>query len=68
MQPLKPSLRQGLGYVKSDSRSTTPPPRIFLNSQPRSKTPQPRKRQNVPTKQHSYPMSWNTSHQQHFIP
>ncbi|GJZ94552.1 zf-CCHC domain-containing protein [Tanacetum coccineum] len=36
---LKPSLKSGLGYVKTESRSKTPPPRRNVSSQPRHNTP-----------------------------
>ncbi|GKA44775.1 zf-CCHC domain-containing protein [Tanacetum coccineum] len=36
---LKPSLKSGLGYVKTESRSKTPPPRIRISSQLRYNTP-----------------------------
>ncbi|GJX00111.1 zf-CCHC domain-containing protein [Tanacetum coccineum] len=36
---LKPSLKTGLGYVKTESRSKTPPPRRKISSQPRYNTP-----------------------------
>nr|GEV06887.1 alpha/beta hydrolases superfamily protein [Tanacetum cinerariifolium] len=38
---LKPSLKSGIGYVKTESRPKTPPPRRIISSQPRHNTPQP---------------------------
>ncbi|GJU91075.1 zf-CCHC domain-containing protein [Tanacetum coccineum] len=44
MKPsLKPTLKSGLGYVKIESRSKTPPPRRNNSSQQRQNTPQPRR-------------------------
>ncbi|GJZ98729.1 hypothetical protein Tco_0671182 [Tanacetum coccineum] len=41
---LKPSLKSGLGYVKTESRSKTPPPRRNIASQPQTVyTPQSRR-------------------------
>ncbi|GJW76555.1 retrovirus-related pol polyprotein from transposon TNT 1-94 [Tanacetum coccineum] len=40
---LKPSLKSGIGYVKTESRSKTPPPRRNISSQPRYNTPQSRR-------------------------
>ncbi|GJZ27811.1 hypothetical protein Tco_0572458 [Tanacetum coccineum] len=44
MKPsLKPTLKSGLGYVRIESRSKTPPPRRNNSSQQRQNTPQPRR-------------------------
>nr|GEU87308.1 hypothetical protein [Tanacetum cinerariifolium] len=40
---LKPSLKNGFRYVKTESRSKTPPPRRNNSSQPRHNTSQPRR-------------------------
>nr|GEW69993.1 hypothetical protein [Tanacetum cinerariifolium] len=40
---LKPSPKSGIGYVKNESRSKTPPPRSNIPSQPRYNTPQSRR-------------------------
>ncbi|GJS55158.1 zf-CCHC domain-containing protein [Tanacetum coccineum] len=40
---LKPSLKSGIGYVKTESRSKTPPHRRNISSQPRYHTPQSRR-------------------------
>ncbi|GKB45250.1 zf-CCHC domain-containing protein [Tanacetum coccineum] len=45
---LKPSLKNGLGYVKTESRSNTPPPRRYNYSQQRHNTPQPRRNSSRP--------------------
>ncbi|GKE06695.1 hypothetical protein Tco_1398713, partial [Tanacetum coccineum] len=42
-QPLRSSLKNGLGFVNIESRSKTLPLRRTSSSQPRSKTPQPRR-------------------------
>ncbi|GKB20583.1 zf-CCHC domain-containing protein, partial [Tanacetum coccineum] len=56
---LKPSLKSGIGYVKTESRSKTPPPRRNISSQPRHNTPQPRGNYKEPIHQNFYPMKWN---------
>ncbi|GJV90375.1 zf-CCHC domain-containing protein [Tanacetum coccineum] len=45
---LKPSLKSGIGYVKTESRSKTPPPRRNISSQPRYNTPQSRRNSRQP--------------------
>nr|GEZ43703.1 hypothetical protein [Tanacetum cinerariifolium] len=47
-QSLKPSLESGIGYVKTESRSKTPPPRRNISSQTRYNTPQPRRNSKEP--------------------
>ncbi|GJZ53088.1 hypothetical protein Tco_0607973 [Tanacetum coccineum] len=46
--PLKSSLKNGLGFVKTECRPKTPPPRRNNSSQPRYNTPQPRKNSSGP--------------------
>ncbi|GKE19969.1 hypothetical protein Tco_1431481 [Tanacetum coccineum] len=53
---LKPSLKSGIGYVKTESRSKTPPPRRNISSQPRYNTPQSRRNSRQPIHQNFYPM------------
>ncbi|GJT58425.1 retrovirus-related pol polyprotein from transposon TNT 1-94 [Tanacetum coccineum] len=64
---LKPSLKSGLGYVKTESRSKTPPPRRKISSQPRYNTPQPRRNSREPIHQNFYPMNWNNHQSQGFV-
>ncbi|GJX44367.1 hypothetical protein Tco_0261043 [Tanacetum coccineum] len=59
---LKPSLKSGIGYVKTESRSKTPPPRRNISSQPRYTTPQSRRNSRQPIHQNFYPMNWNNQH------
>ncbi|GKA96473.1 zf-CCHC domain-containing protein [Tanacetum coccineum] len=40
---LKPSYKSDIGYVETESRSKTPPPRRNISSQTRYNTPQPRR-------------------------
>ncbi|GJW51167.1 zf-CCHC domain-containing protein [Tanacetum coccineum] len=54
---LKPLLKSGIGYVKTESRLKTPPPRINISSQPRYNTPQPRRNSREPIHQNLYPMN-----------
>ncbi|GKA41273.1 hypothetical protein Tco_0733866 [Tanacetum coccineum] len=54
---LKPSLKSGIGYVKTESRSKTPPPRRNISSQPRYNTPQSRRNYRQPIHQNFYPMN-----------
>nr|GEU41076.1 hypothetical protein [Tanacetum cinerariifolium] len=54
---LKPSLKSGLGYVKTESNSKTPPPRRKISSQARYNTPQPRRNSREPIHQNLYPMN-----------
>nr|GEV77976.1 hypothetical protein [Tanacetum cinerariifolium] len=58
---LKPSLRNGLGYLKTESRSKTPPPRRNNYSRQRHNTPQPRRNSSRPIYQNHYPMNWNNN-------
>ncbi|GJR65205.1 hypothetical protein Tco_0011270 [Tanacetum coccineum] len=58
---LKPSLKSGIGYVKTESRSKTPSPRRNISSQPRHNTPQPRRNSREPIHQNFYPMNWNNT-------
>ncbi|GKE73478.1 hypothetical protein Tco_1535519 [Tanacetum coccineum] len=64
---LKPSLKSGIGYVKTESRSKTPPPRRNISSQPRYNTPQPRRNSREPIHQNFYPMNWNNHQSQGFV-
>ncbi|GJW31153.1 zf-CCHC domain-containing protein [Tanacetum coccineum] len=54
---LKPSLKSGIGYVKTESRSKTPPPRRNISSQPRYNTPQSRRNSRQPIHQNFYPIN-----------
>ncbi|GKC92180.1 hypothetical protein Tco_1157622 [Tanacetum coccineum] len=56
---LKPSLKSGIGYVKTESISKTPPPSKNISSQPRYNTPQSRRNSRQPIHQNFYPMNWN---------
>ncbi|GJT88914.1 zf-CCHC domain-containing protein [Tanacetum coccineum] len=56
---LKPSLKSGICYVKTESRSKTPPPRRNMSSQPRYNTPQSRRNSRQPIHQNFYHMNWN---------
>ncbi|GJW30912.1 retrovirus-related pol polyprotein from transposon TNT 1-94 [Tanacetum coccineum] len=64
---LKPSLKSGLGYVKTESRSKTSPPRRNNFSQLRHNTPQPRRNSREPILQNFYPMNWNNNQSQGFV-
>ncbi|GJZ90969.1 zf-CCHC domain-containing protein [Tanacetum coccineum] len=64
---LKPSLKSGIGYVKTESRSKTPPPRRNISSQPRYNTPQSRRNSRQPIHQNFYPMNWNNQQNQGFV-
>ncbi|GJT97731.1 hypothetical protein Tco_1093249, partial [Tanacetum coccineum] len=64
---LKPSLKRGIGYVKTESRSKTPPPRRNISSQPRYNTPQSRRNSRQPIHQNFYPMNWNNQQNQGFV-
>ncbi|GJY44170.1 hypothetical protein Tco_0432383 [Tanacetum coccineum] len=64
---LKPSLKSGLGYVKTESRLKTPPPRRKISSQPRYNTPQPRRNSREPIHQNLYTMNWNNCQSQGFV-
>ncbi|GJU33681.1 retrovirus-related pol polyprotein from transposon TNT 1-94 [Tanacetum coccineum] len=63
---LKPSPKNGIGYVKTESRSKTPPPRRNISSQPRYNTPQPRRNSRQPIHQNFYPINWNNQQNQGF--
>nr|GEY26920.1 DUF4219 domain-containing protein/UBN2 domain-containing protein [Tanacetum cinerariifolium] len=45
---LRPSPKSGIGYVKTESRSKTPPPIRNIFSQPRYNTPQPKRNSRQP--------------------
>ncbi|GKB00639.1 retrovirus-related pol polyprotein from transposon TNT 1-94 [Tanacetum coccineum] len=64
---LKSSLKSGIGYVKTESRSKTPPPRRNIFSQTRYNTPQPRRNSREPIHQNFYPMNWNNQQSQGFV-
>ncbi|GJV78370.1 retrovirus-related pol polyprotein from transposon TNT 1-94 [Tanacetum coccineum] len=64
---LKPSPKSGIGYVKTESRSKTPPPRRNISSQPRYNTPQSRRNSRQPIHQNFYPMNWNNQQNQGFV-
>ncbi|GJU24437.1 hypothetical protein Tco_1163058 [Tanacetum coccineum] len=64
---LKPSLKSGIGYVKTKSRSKTPPPRRNISSQPRYNTPQSRRNSRQPIYQSINPMNWNNQQNQGFV-
>ncbi|GJV24831.1 zf-CCHC domain-containing protein [Tanacetum coccineum] len=54
---LKPSPKSGIGYVKTESRSKTPPPKKNIPSQPRYNTPQSRRNSRQPIHQNFHPMN-----------
>ncbi|GJS24307.1 hypothetical protein Tco_0452939 [Tanacetum coccineum] len=60
-QPLRLSLKNGLGFVKIESRSKTHLPRRTNSSKPGSKTPQPSLNSSRPNYENYYPMNWNNS-------
>ncbi|GJS46827.1 retrovirus-related pol polyprotein from transposon TNT 1-94 [Tanacetum coccineum] len=63
-----PLSKLGVGFLKPNFRSKTPPPRKVNNNYPRSKTPQPRRhvgRQNQP---HGFPVTWNNFPRQSYMP
>nr|GEU78152.1 zf-CCHC domain-containing protein/UBN2 domain-containing protein [Tanacetum cinerariifolium] len=64
---LKPSIKSGLGYVKTKSMSKTPQPRRKISSQPRYNTPQHRTNFREPIQQKNYHMNWNNHQSQDFI-
>ncbi|GJT84537.1 hypothetical protein Tco_1066254 [Tanacetum coccineum] len=64
---LKPSPKRGIGYVKTESRSKTPPPRRNISSQTRYSTPQPRRNFREPIHQNFYHMIWNNQQSQGFV-
>ncbi|GJS41600.1 hypothetical protein Tco_0566643 [Tanacetum coccineum] len=64
---LKPSPKSGIGYVKTESISKTPPPRRNVSSQPRYNTPQSRRNSRQPIHQNFYPMNWNNQQNQGFV-
>ncbi|GKB15290.1 zf-CCHC domain-containing protein [Tanacetum coccineum] len=64
---LKSSRKSGIGYVKTESRSKTPPPRRNISSQPRYNLPQLRRNSRQPIHQNFYPMNWNNQQNQGFV-
>ncbi|GJZ87777.1 hypothetical protein Tco_0659387 [Tanacetum coccineum] len=64
---LKSSLKSGIGYVKIESRSKTPPPRRNISSQPRYNIPQSRRNSRQPIHPNFYPMNWNNQQNQGFV-
>ncbi|GKB27114.1 hypothetical protein Tco_0866515 [Tanacetum coccineum] len=64
---LKPSLKIGIGYVKTESRSKTPPPKRNISSQPRYNTPLARRNSRKPIHQNFNPMNWNNHQSQGFV-
>nr|GEV40122.1 hypothetical protein [Tanacetum cinerariifolium] len=64
---LKPSPKSGIGYVKTESRSKTPPPRRNISSQPRYNTSQSRRNSRQLIHQNFYPMNWNNQQNQGFV-
>ncbi|GJZ76454.1 zf-CCHC domain-containing protein [Tanacetum coccineum] len=65
--PHKPSLKNGLGFVKTESRSKTPPPRRNNSSQPRYNTPQPRRNSSGLIYENHYPVNWNNNQTQGYM-
>ncbi|GKA85358.1 hypothetical protein Tco_0807012 [Tanacetum coccineum] len=64
----KPLSKPGVGFLKPNFRSKTPPPRRVNNNYPRAKTPQPKRnigRQNRP---HGFPVTWNNFPHQSYMP
>ncbi|GJY48756.1 zf-CCHC domain-containing protein [Tanacetum coccineum] len=64
---LKPSLKSGIGYVKTESRSKAPSHRRNISSQPRYNTPQSRRNSRQPIHQNFYPINWNNQQNQGFL-
>ncbi|GKC85407.1 hypothetical protein Tco_1141124 [Tanacetum coccineum] len=64
---LKPSLKSSIGYVKTKSRSKTPPSRRNISSQPRYNTPKSRRNSREPIHQNFYPINWNNQQSQGFV-
>ena len=63
----KPLSTPGLGFVKPNTRSKTPPPRKTNAPELRPRTPQPRSnfgRQGYPN---NYPIAWNNSQQRSYL-
>ncbi|GJW59356.1 zf-CCHC domain-containing protein [Tanacetum coccineum] len=64
----KPLSKPGVGFLKPNFRSKTPPPRRVINNYPRPKTPQPKRnigRQNQPR---GFPVTWNNFPRQSYMP
>ncbi|GJR83221.1 hypothetical protein Tco_0154006 [Tanacetum coccineum] len=55
------SLKSGLGYVKIESRSKTPPPKRNNFSQQSHNIPQPRRNSRELIHQNFYPMNWSNN-------
>ncbi|GJT68441.1 hypothetical protein Tco_1019921 [Tanacetum coccineum] len=53
----KPSLKPGVGFLKPNSRSKTPPPRRVNNSYSRNRTPQPRRNDGRQNRPHGFPVT-----------
>ncbi|GKC31462.1 retrovirus-related pol polyprotein from transposon TNT 1-94 [Tanacetum coccineum] len=64
---LKPSPKSVIGYVKTESRSKTSPPRRNISSQPRHNIPQPRRNFREPIHENFYPINWNNHQSQGFV-
>nr|GEV26881.1 alpha/beta hydrolases superfamily protein [Tanacetum cinerariifolium] len=64
---LKPSLKSGIGYVKTEFRSKTPPHRRNVSSQPRYNTPHSRRNSRQLIHQNFYLMNWNNQQNQGFV-
>ncbi|GKD55120.1 hypothetical protein Tco_1288507 [Tanacetum coccineum] len=66
-QLYKPLSKPGVGFLKPNFRSKTPPPRRVINNYPRPKTPQPKRnigRQNQPR---GFPVTWNNFPRQSYM-
>ncbi|GJV49667.1 retrovirus-related pol polyprotein from transposon TNT 1-94 [Tanacetum coccineum] len=63
----KPLSKPGVGFLKRNFRSKTPPPRRLINNYPRPKTPQPKRnisRQNQPR---GFPVTLNNFQRQSYM-
>ncbi|GJX08193.1 hypothetical protein Tco_0196125 [Tanacetum coccineum] len=64
----KPLSKPGVGFLKPNFRSKTPPPRKINNNYPRSKTPQPRRHVGLQNQPYGFPVTWNNFPRQSYMP
>ncbi|GJW67676.1 zf-CCHC domain-containing protein [Tanacetum coccineum] len=64
----KPLSKPGVGVLKPNFRSKTPPPRRVNTNYPRAKTPQPKRNIGRQNKPHGFPVTWSNFPLQSYRP
>ncbi|GJY80414.1 zf-CCHC domain-containing protein [Tanacetum coccineum] len=64
----KPLSKPGVGFLKPNLRSKTPPPRRVNTKYPRDKTPQPKRNIGRENQPRGFPVTWNNFPSQSYMP